>query len=553
MAKWTAAKRKKYLEEHPENFAGPDGSYPIEDASDVGDAWGLAGHAADPDAVRAKIKSIAKRLGLESGLPDTAKEDNKERSMDPIGADNDGNHEPMTGKHSHVHPAFGSQGDDDSHEHDHSHDGDADHQHDHGKRTEMPSQALLYMPITRIDNERREVEGVATSEAIDSFKTIFSYKASKRAFQDWIERTANCREMHERKAVGKGIGVFFDDENKKIIVRSRVSRSADGENTWIKFQEGILNGYSVGATNPVWSTVDRDGKIYPYLVSYKLGELSYVDNASNPDAQGLTICRADGLTELVDTTEDTSPAQVPAVSSSAVVRAGARVSDSTRAAMHDSIKHTLHAASSQMQNCGCDTCQNAMSHLDPDGDGDIDIGGYDDPDNDAESLYNGKNNADMDRAVIAALERVLPVVVERMFAPVYQRQQQLLARLAQTPEETPSFNTSELEERLTSAIVERVASASSLSELRADLSAVKEAVERIENQPAVGLAPILNGSRPVDKSFPLDRVAQGANAAPAPPGVMQRALSAMQGAGMLDTQDMQTKAATLLLQMQQPR
>lgn len=74
-AKWTADTRKQYLKDHPENFAGPDGSFPIKDTSDVGDAWGLAGHADNPDAVRAKIKAIAKRLGLTSGLPDTAKDD----------------------------------------------------------------------------------------------------------------------------------------------------------------------------------------------------------------------------------------------------------------------------------------------------------------------------------------------------------------------------------------------------------------------------------------------------------------------------------------------
>lgn len=82
--KWTAAVKAAYLKAHPENFAGPDGSYPIEDLSDVGDAWGLAGHADDPDAVRAKIKSIAKRLGLTAGLPDTAKDDQKQEAAATI-------------------------------------------------------------------------------------------------------------------------------------------------------------------------------------------------------------------------------------------------------------------------------------------------------------------------------------------------------------------------------------------------------------------------------------------------------------------------------------
>src|SRR5258708_4668208 len=71
-SKWDTAARKAYHAEHPDNFAGPDMSYPIRDSNDVKDAWAMAGHAADPDAVRAKIKAIAKRLGLTAALPDTA-------------------------------------------------------------------------------------------------------------------------------------------------------------------------------------------------------------------------------------------------------------------------------------------------------------------------------------------------------------------------------------------------------------------------------------------------------------------------------------------------
>jgi len=77
-AKWTAARRKAYYKAHPENFAGPNMTYPIEDTSDVADAWGLAGHAADPAAVRTKIIAIAKRLGFAHALPDTAKAAAKE-------------------------------------------------------------------------------------------------------------------------------------------------------------------------------------------------------------------------------------------------------------------------------------------------------------------------------------------------------------------------------------------------------------------------------------------------------------------------------------------
>lgn len=69
---WTMAARLAYKKAHPENFAGPGLSYPIKDASDVKAAWNLAGRAANPDAVRQKIKAIARRLGLTAALPETA-------------------------------------------------------------------------------------------------------------------------------------------------------------------------------------------------------------------------------------------------------------------------------------------------------------------------------------------------------------------------------------------------------------------------------------------------------------------------------------------------
>jgi HK97 family phage major capsid protein len=73
--KWTAAERDRLSAGDIEGaFAGPDQSYPIAGPSDVGDAWGLAGHADNPDKVRRRIISIAKKYGWLSGLPAAAKE-----------------------------------------------------------------------------------------------------------------------------------------------------------------------------------------------------------------------------------------------------------------------------------------------------------------------------------------------------------------------------------------------------------------------------------------------------------------------------------------------
>lgn len=459
-AKWTQAAREAYYKDHPENFAGPDMSYPIKDASDIGDAWNLAGHAENPDAVRSKIKSIAKRLGLTDVLPDTAKEDEK--------------------------------------------------------RASLPTTALLYAPIIRIDAGKREVEGVATSEAVDSYGTIFSYEASKQAFQRWIGRTANVREMHDRRAVGKGIGVQFDDANKQVIVRSRVSRGA--EDTWIKIQEGVLSGYSVGAINPVWGQIERDGKTYPYLTSYDLAELSYVDNASNPDGQSLAICRADGLlTEVVDISEsETEQASVSSEAGATVPpvleRAGARLSADSRTALH-----TIRDQA--MQCCNCEECQRMLA-------------GYDEPDG--------------DEAMAERMQSILERVLDRVLAPIYTRQQQFLARLAShtTPETdfTPLHQRLEALERSITTTLERVATSSNLDAVRADLSAVKDQVERIAAQPAPG-GPVLNGARPAEKILAIDPPAY-ASTADNTLAVLER----LQQAGALNTIEKQVAAAALAVQ-----
>jgi hypothetical protein len=74
-AKWTTAKREEYHKSHPENFAGPGTSFPIEDAEDVKHAAQLHGHADNPAAVKSKIISIAKRLGHTAALPKEWQED----------------------------------------------------------------------------------------------------------------------------------------------------------------------------------------------------------------------------------------------------------------------------------------------------------------------------------------------------------------------------------------------------------------------------------------------------------------------------------------------
>ena len=75
-----------------------------------------------------------------------------------------------------------------------------------------------------VDEERREIELCATSEAVDTYGTIFSYEASRDAFDRWA---GNVREMHERKAVGRRVAVRCDDQARKVYVHVRISTGAE--------------------------------------------------------------------------------------------------------------------------------------------------------------------------------------------------------------------------------------------------------------------------------------------------------------------------------------
>lgn len=545
-AKWTTASR----EEHKKSggyFAGPGTSYPLKDCSDAHDAWNLAGHADNPDQVRKNVKRWSSEHSCT--LPSTAKDDgddDRAAASDLIIPEQAPEEVPTT----------------------------PEQENETEERAEMPDQAFLHLDIIRIDKNKREVTGVATSEAVDTFGTVFAYDASKQAFKNWIDRAANVREMHDKKAVGKGIGVRFDDEQKKIFVTTRVSRSADGDNAWTKIEEGILNGFSVGASGrtAVWDTVERNGKKYPYLIKYDLSELSLVDNASNPDAQGLLIARADALVEEVvdvtesEVTEQQTPTstQVPVSSpfssdvpgsASDLERAGARVSKESTGALHGARNTAMKSSMGIMKHCKCQQCQDIHNALDPDDDGDIDFMGMDDPDGDADSLMAERTQEPDFTQFEAKVEETIERVFSSKITSFLQRQQSVLTRFASI--DTPEFElnpdlirsvvsaeisslVTPLEERLTTAL-ERLDTSSSLSEVRSVLTEVKETVERIASQPAAG-GPVLNGGHPIDKRFANQPYANAAQSQIDPRTFWDMA----QKQGLLTSPESQMKAAAAM-------
>lgn len=133
------------------------------------------------------------------------------------------------------------------------------------------------VPITKVDDERREVSGVATSEDVDASNELLEYAGSKVAFSEW---RGNLREMHSAVAVGRAVEVVADDTSRRILVRARISRGAP--DTWEKVKDGTLRYFSVGGQR-VRSEVGADG--IRRTSQWNMTELSLVDSGANPACQ----------------------------------------------------------------------------------------------------------------------------------------------------------------------------------------------------------------------------------------------------------------------------
>ncbi len=399
------------------SFCGPHRSFPITSQADVNNAARLIGHADNPDAVKACIKRKAKANGWK--LPDSW-------------TDGDSGDRNMTTE---LQRALSTEAD-----------------------------TYMYVPITRIDKEKWEVEGPATSDIIDKYRTIFDFDSSKRAFQEW---PGNVREMHNNKAIGRAIKIEEDDANNIINVRARVSKGAP--DTWEKVLDGTLTGFSIGIPAGKYKKrmVERNGQSVPMYYDFELAEVSLVDNPGNPDCK-ISIVRADGtLTDVLDDSEEETPAQQD------VNRAGARISHATQDQLHGMRDGHLQGVAKALAICMCEECEALCAILDPDTDGDIDLVDSLDYDNDGGQAQN-----------MQTMSYNLEAAITRHMQPMITRVNAVLSSYAQRSYPQPQeFSTEPLERRI--ADVERAVK-SDLDIVRSLLSEVKGLAEKIAAQPAPG-------------------------------------------------------------------
>lgn len=156
----------------------------------------------------------------------------------------------------------------------------------------------LFAYITKVDETKREVSGLATCEMVDKTGEIFDYETSKPFFQKWSDEIAkatdgkslgNVREMHTDSAVGKLVNIGFDDELKAIPITAKIV----DDDAWEKCIEGVYTGFSIGGRYVKrW----EDGEFIRFTAAPF--EVSVVDNPAVPAAH-FTHVKADGTTEMV--------------------------------------------------------------------------------------------------------------------------------------------------------------------------------------------------------------------------------------------------------------
>ena len=144
----------------------------------------------------------------------------------------------------------------------------------------------LFLPLAKVDLDRRLVTGVATAETPDRSGEICDYASSKPYFEKWSaealggERRQVARRgaRHARPiAAGKLTDIAFDDEAKRVVVAAKIV----DDDEWRKVTEGVYTGFRQGGRY-VKRWPDPDTGLVRYTAEPH--EISLVDLPCLPDA-----------------------------------------------------------------------------------------------------------------------------------------------------------------------------------------------------------------------------------------------------------------------------
>jgi hypothetical protein len=161
-------------------------------------------------------------------------------------------------------------------------------------QTYLPT-AWAYAQIVKFeedDDGSVRIYGRPTQEVLDADHQIADKEWAKQALQEWFQTSANIRQMHQAKAIGKGEKLEFD-ENDDPWLTARII-----EPTAVKLvKEGVLQGFSIGIKDPIvkHDHQARNGRI----VGGKIVEVSAVDRPAVPTAK-VELLKMVGTNEYMD-------------------------------------------------------------------------------------------------------------------------------------------------------------------------------------------------------------------------------------------------------------
>jgi hypothetical protein len=144
----------------------------------------------------------------------------------------------------------------------------------------------LFLPLAKVDLDRRLITGIATAETPDRSGEIFDYASSKPYFEKWSAEAAAAsggkslgavRAMHGNVAAGKLTDIAFADDAKRITVCAKIV----DDDEWRKVQEGVYTGFSQGGRY-VKRWADPETGLTRYTAEPH--EISLVDLPCVPDA-----------------------------------------------------------------------------------------------------------------------------------------------------------------------------------------------------------------------------------------------------------------------------
>jgi len=155
----------------------------------------------------------------------------------------------------------------------------------------------IFIPIVKVDEEKRLVYGRVSEEKPDSSNETFDYSTSKPFYQEWTEyfqkatdgkSYGNLRAMHDaKKASGFIQNLNLDDQEKAVEVVAKVV----DEDDWKKCLEGVYTGFSQGGR---YVRKWFDGKTNRYTAAPN--EISLVDYPALKTAT-FSLVKADGIVE----------------------------------------------------------------------------------------------------------------------------------------------------------------------------------------------------------------------------------------------------------------